>query len=284
MERSRLARTALEAARLATEVQRRHLGGLEVSEWAEKGVSDFVTRVDREAEERVVDHLVRSCPGHGIMAEESTELEDGASVRERFEEAEYLWVVDPLDGTTNYLHGYPAFAASVAVAHRGEVVAGAVVDGSTGTEWWGWTGGGAWRDGERIQVSAIDRLDRALVGTGFPFKVLDRLPVYLEQFSAVLSQTSGIRRAGSAALDLCHVADGRFDGFWELWLAPWDIAAGTLIIREAGGIVTSLDGAVDVRAGGAIVAGNPAIHERLLSVLATARGSGESENPVREAV
>jgi myo-inositol-1(or 4)-monophosphatase len=284
MERSRLARIALEAARLATEVQRRHLGGLEVTEWTEKGASDFVTRVDREAEERVVDHLARSCPGHEIMAEESTELGNAASVRARFEAADYLWVVDPLDGTTNYLHGYPAFAASVAVAHRGVVVAGAVVDGTRGTEWWGWAGGGAWRDGVRIQVSSMDRLDRALVGTGFPFKVLDRLPLYLKQFSAVLSRTSGIRRAGSAALDLCHVADGRFDGFWELWLAPWDIAAGTLIIREAGGIVTTLDGQVDVRAGGGIVAGNSWMHGRLLGVLAAAGESGENENPVREAV
>jgi myo-inositol-1(or 4)-monophosphatase len=284
MERSQLARIALEAARLAAEVQRRHLGRLDVSEWAEKGASDFVTRVDREAESRLVEHLERWCPGHEIMAEESTDLGDEASVRERFESAEYLWLVDPLDGTTNYLHGYPAYAASVAVAHGGEVVAGAVVDGSSGTEWWAWQGGGAWRDGSRVWVSGIDRLDRALVGTGFPFKVLDLLPSYLIQFAAVLSRTSGIRRAGSAALDLCHVADGRFDGFWELWLAPWDIAAGTLMIREAGGMVTSLGGTGDVRGGGAIVAGNPAIHGGLLGLLMAAGGSSRGENPAGEAV
>jgi myo-inositol-1(or 4)-monophosphatase len=284
MERSQLARTALEAARLAAEVQRRHVGRLEVSEWAEKGASDFVTWVDREAEARLIEYLSRTCPGHEVMAEESTELGDEAAVRERFDAAEYLWVVDPLDGTTNYLHGYPAYAASVAVAHRGEVVAGAVVDGSGGTEWWAWRGGGAWRDGSRVAVSGIDRLDRALVGTGFPFKVLDRLPAYLGQFAAVLSSTSGIRRAGSAALDLCHVADGRFDGFWELWLAPWDIAAGTLIIREAGGVVTALDGTGDVRAGGGIVAGNPTIHGGLLELLDSAGRTAGSENPSREAV
>jgi myo-inositol-1(or 4)-monophosphatase len=284
MERSQLARTALEAARLAAEVQRRHVGRLEVSEWAEKGASDFVTWVDREAEARLIEYLSRTCPGHEVMAEESTELGDEAAVRERFDGAEYLWVVDPLDGTTNYLHGYPAYAASVAVAHRGEVVAGAVIDGSAGTEWWAWRGGGAWRDGSRVGVSGIDRLDRALVGTGFPFKVLDRLPAYLGQFAAVLSSTSGIRRGGSAALDLCHVADGRFDGFWELWLAPWDIAAGTLIIREAGGLVTALDGTRDVRAGGGIVAGNPTIHGGLLGLLDSAGRAAGSENPSREAV
>jgi myo-inositol-1(or 4)-monophosphatase len=276
MEARELAGIALEAARRAVAVHREHAGRVELAEWAEKGASDYVTRVDHEAETRMVDHLRACCPDHDIMAEESTELGDAAGVRSRFEASEYLWILDPLDGTTNFLHGYPAYAASAAVAHRGEVVAGAVVDGVTGTAWWSWRGGGAWRDGERVRVSPIERLDRALIGTGFPFKVLDRLPAYLRQFDAILRSTSGIRRAGSAALDLCHVADGRFEGFWELWLAPWDIAAGTLVVREAGGVVTGLEGGEDVRAGGAIVAGNPAVHGclvALLAGLASAEGS-----------
>lgn len=284
MQPRELAEIALEAGRLGVEIHRRHLGQLTTSEWDQKGAADFVTRVDREAEARMIEHILQRCPGHDIMAEESTELGDAASIRGRFEGADHLWVLDPLDGTTNYLHSYPAYAASVAVVTGGAVVAGAVVHGVHGTEWCAWRGGGAWRDGRRIGVSEIDRLERSLIGTGFPFKVLDRLPSYVAQLDSVLRLTSGIRRAGSAALDLCHVADGRFDGFWELWLAPWDIAAGTLIIQEAGGIVTALDGDPDVRAGGAIVAGNPAIHGRLVAVLAEAGTITPSENPRSGAV
>lgn len=284
MERTQLARTALEAARLAAAVQRRHLGEVAESEWSEKGAADFVSRVDLEAEAVLVDHLRRSCPGHAIMAEESTGLGDRASILAELDGADHIWLVDPLDGTTNYLHGYPSYAASVAVAAGGELVAGAVVDGSRGTEWWAWKGGGAWRDGERIAVSRLERMDRSLIGTGFPFKHLDLLPEYLGQLDVVLRGTSGVRRAGSAALDLCHVADGRLDGFWELWLAPWDVGAGTLLVHEAGGVVTSLEGGPDVRAGGSIVAGNPVIHGRLLALLAARAGGGGTENPTQRGV
>lgn len=267
MDPEQLAGIALDAGRKAAEIHQRHAGRIGQEEWSEKGTADFVTPVDREAEERIIAHVRACCPGHEVMAEESADLGDPESVRARFDESEYLWVIDPLDGTTNFLHGYPAYAASVAVAHRGELVAGAVVDGVTGMGWWAWRGGGAWRDGERIGVSGIERLDHALIGTGFPFKVLEYLPEYLEQFEAVVRNTSGVRRGGAAALDLCHVADGRLDGFWELWLAPWDIAAGTLIIREAGGVVTTPKGGGDVRAAGALVAGNPTIHAELLPLL-----------------
>lgn len=268
MKPKQLCRIALDAARLATSVHRRHLGRLDVEDWGEKGTADFVTRVDHEAEQRIVGHLRECCPGHDIMAEESTELGDAASIRARFDDAEYLWITDPLDGTTNYLHGYPAFSASVAVAHQGQVVAGAVIDGSSGAEWTAWKGGGTRRDGNPVRVSGIDRLEHGLVGTGFPFKVLELLPSYLEQFDAVLRRSSGIRRAGSAALDLCHVATGWLDAFWELWLAPWDVAAGVLFVREAGGRVTTLEGDDDVRSGGPLVAGNPAVHAILLELLA----------------
>lgn len=269
MEPTQLCDLALDAARAATHVHRRHLGDLDVSEWAEKGTADFVTRVDREAEEQAIATILARCPDHEILAEESAQLGDPETVRARFDSAAHLWILDPLDGTTNYLHRYPAYAASVAVARGGEVVAGAVVDGSTGAEWTAWTGGGARLNGEPIRVSGIETLKHALIGTGFPFKALHLMPDYLRQFDAVIRRTSGIRRGGSAALDLCHVASGWLDGFWELWLAPWDIAAGTLIIREAGGVISSLEGDEDVRAAGAVLAGNPAVHAALKEVLAT---------------
>ncbi len=266
MEPKQLAEIALDAARKARDVHQTYLGRIAPSEWDEKGTSDYVTRVDREAESAIIDHIHECCPDHEVLAEESTRLGNPASVRDRFNAAEYLWVIDPLDGTTNFLHSYPAYAASVAVAHQGRLVAGAVVD-HNGTEWHAWDGGGAFRDGEPIQASRTDRLDRALIGTGFPFKVTELLPRYLRQFDTVLCHAAGIRRAGAAALDLCHLADGRFDGFWELWLAPWDIAAGVVIAREAGAIITTLDGSPDVRAAGAILGGNPTIHRKLASLL-----------------
>ena len=267
MDPEQLAEIALEAGRKARAVHQDHLGRVDPSEWDEKGTSDFVTRVDLEAEEAIIDWIREACPDHEVLAEESARLGDPASVRGRFDAAEYLWVIDPLDGTTNFLHQYPAFAASVAVAHRGRLVAGAVVDGYHGTEWQGWEDGGAYRDGAPIRTAGTERLDHALIGTGFPFKVTHLLPRYLRHFDAILRRTAGIRRAGAAALDLCHLADGRLDGFWELWLAPWDIAAGVVIAREAGAIVTTLDGDPDVRAAGAIVGGSPAIHAQLLALL-----------------
>lgn len=267
MEWNALADIALEAGRRARAIYRRHLGRVPPEDWGEKGTADFVSRVDLEAEAAIIAVIEERCPGHDILAEESAELGDPAAVRARFDETEYLWVIDPLDGTTNFLHGYPAYAASVAVSHRGRFVAGAVVDGTHGTEWHAWHGGGAWRDGEPIGVSRIHRLDRSLVGTGFPFKVTRILGEYLAQFDTILRHTSGIRRAGAAALDLCYLADGRFDGFWELWLAPWDLAAGTVIAREAGAVITSVDGDPDVRAGGTVVGGNPAVHAQLLALL-----------------
>lgn len=257
-----LSQTAAAAARAAIAVHREHLGKVDPREWSEKGVSDFVTFVDREAEEEIVAIIRSRHPDHTILAEEGTGADAGGEGS-----GEWTWVIDPLDGTTNYLHRYPAYAASVAVLHRGEPVAGSVISGATGEEWCAHRGGGATMNGETIEVSKVERLDHALIGTGFPFKALDRLPLYLRQFDAVLRHTSGIRRAGSAALDLCHLATGYFDGFWELVLAPWDIAAGTLIAREAGAIVSSLDGPLDILAGGAVLAGNPVIHGALGELL-----------------
>lgn len=270
MEPRELVEVALAAARAAVEVHRRHVGSVGTEAWAEKGHADFASHVDEEAEAAAVRVIRERCPGHDILAEEAA----GSAV-EALAAADWLWIVDPLDGTTNYLHRYPAYAASVAAARRGEVVAGAVVSGVTGEAWSACLGGGAYLDGRPIRVSEIGNPRHALIGTGFPFRQPELLPGYLRQFQAVLPNVSGIRRAGSAALDLCHVATGYLDAFWELVLAPWDIAAGALIVREAGGVITTIGGDPDVFADGSVLAGNPAMHRELARLLASA-GAGET--------
>ena len=180
---------------------------------------------------------------------------------------EWLWVIDPLDGTTNYLHGYPMYAASVAVLHRGRPVAGAVATSATREAWWAVRGGGAFHQGARIHVSEIEQMPQALIGTGFPFKAREHLPRYLGQLDRVLRHTAGVRRGGAAALDLCHLATGWLDGFWELVLAPWDFAAGALVVEEAGGRITALDGGDVFRGDGSVLAGNPAVHPALAELV-----------------
>jgi len=227
--------------------------------WGVKGTSDFVTEVDRTAERLIADTLLEAFPESTVLGEELTpESAPGAPL---------MWVVDPLDGTTNFLHGHPSHAVSVAAMVDGELTAGVVIDVPRDREFHATAGGGAWCGDRRLHVSRTIAPAHALVGTGFPFKTPDLLPSYLRQFTTILSRTSGIRRAGSAALDLADVAIGRFDAFWELWLAPWDIAAGTLLVRESGGVVTDLAGNHDVVRPGPVVAGNPSLHAWLLEVL-----------------
>ncbi|MHB1168770.1 MAG: inositol monophosphatase family protein [Longimicrobiales bacterium] len=257
---------ASEAAEAAAEVHRRHAGRVSEDSWSEKGVADFVTHVDREAEDAVIRVIRAHYPDHAILAEEGVTAADAAAAAE----AEHLWIIDPLDGTTNFLHGYPMYAVSIAFAERGRLEAGVVHGTATGERWYATAGGGAYHDDRRIFVSEIDKLSHALIGTGFPFKVLERMDEYTTQFRQVLTHTSGVRRAGSAALDLCHLASGWFDGFWELSLAPWDFAAGTLIAREAGAVVTGLDGELSITRHGAVVGGNPTIHRELMGLLQNA--------------
>lgn len=267
MNPRRILETALEAARAAVEVHRRDLGQVRVEDWSAKGVADFVTHVDRDAEQRIIERIRAEYPDHAVLAEEGTDVLAEESAATAPASHEWLWIIDPLDGTTNYLHAYPAYAVSIGVLHRGEPMAGVVISGATGEEWSAVRGGGAFRDGHRLHVSYVDRLDRALIGTGFPFRAPDLLPAYFAQLDAVLRRTAGVRRAGSAAIDLCHVATGYLDGFWELVLAPWDIAAGILIIREAGGVAGGLDGDPDLLHGGPVLAGNPVICAALGEVL-----------------
>ncbi len=262
---ARLLDVALDAAREAAAVHDAHTGAVDPAAWSEKADVDWVSHVDREAERRIVDRIRRDFPDHDFLAEEGTVAR--AALNGAGGPPDWLWIVDPLDGTTNYLHRYPFHAASVAVLQRGELVAGAVVAAATGEEWTAVKGGGACLNGEPIRVSAIDDMRRALIGTGFPFRVHDLIPGHLRQLDAVLRRTSGVRRGGAAAIDLCHVASGWLDGFWELVLSPWDVAAGVLMIREAGGVVTDVDGHADVLAGPSVLAGNPAIHAALGDVV-----------------
>ena len=234
------------------------------STWTEKGQHDFVTVVDRAAEGLIAETLTRDEPDSVIVGEELSPT--------RALKGQLVWIVDPLDGTTNFLHGYPQYSVSIAAQADGKLSAGVVHDICRNRTYTAARGAGAYEDGTRLGVSAVTDPRRALIGTGFPFKALHLLPQYLSQFAAVLGATSGIRRAGSAALDLADVAAGRLDAFWELHLAPWDVAAGTLLIREAGGVITRPDGAADVLSGaqnGAVVAGNAAMHRWLLDLLRT---------------
>jgi myo-inositol-1(or 4)-monophosphatase len=228
-------------------------------EWRVKSHADFVSDVDTSAERVIRETLQSLVPGSNVMGEELSP--DNAPV------TGVHFIVDPLDGTTNFLHGYPEYAVSIALALDGVLAAGVVQNAVTGECFTASIDRGAERNGARISVSANTDPARALIGTGFPFRSFAHVERYLRQFEAVSRATSGIRRAGSAALDLCDVACGRFDGFWELELSPWDFSAGAIIVREAGGIVTNIDGRDIPYAPSSIVAASAALHPWLLELL-----------------
>jgi len=225
--------------------------------WTVKDQRDFVTEVDRTSERLVTEVLTGRTPAGRVVGEELSP----ALVRDGL-----VWIVDPLDGTTNFLHGIPAWAVSIAAAVDGVLQAAVVLDVPRGERFDAVRSGGAHLDGHALRVSSIADPAFAVIGTGFPFKEVAQLGVYQRQFAAVAAATSGIRRPGAAAIDLAWVAAGRFDGFWELALAPWDLAAGALLVREAGGVVTDLEGGDDILRHTGIVAGNPAMHVWLRSV------------------
>ena len=235
MDDDALLETARRAASRAASVQSDARGKVDPSKWTVKGRSDFTTEVDLESERVIVQTLLEVFPDHRVLAEEGTENESDA------ERPPVLWIIDPLDGTTNWLHGYPEYAVSIAAYDAEGARAAVVLNSATGELFEATRGGGARRDGSDIRVSDMDDMDLALVGTGFPFKTLSVLPAYLETLARILRSTAGIRRAGAAALDLCSLACGRLDAFWEYWLMPWDVAAGALIVREAGGVFEELE-------------------------------------------
>ena len=251
---------AVQAAEAAADLIRAAASGLGSLVWVSKGTADFVTEVDQGAEARITEVISAAFPDAMILGEELTP--DSALAQSGL-----AFIADPLDGTTNFLHGFPHYATSIGVVSEGTLIAGVILNVARGDLFTATLGGGASLNGRPMHVSQLSDVSRALIGTGFPFKNPETLEDYSKQFVEVSRHTAGLRRAGSAALDLADVACGRFDGFWELALAPWDVAAGIILIREAGGIVTDFAGSPASPEHGAVVAGNPLIHPWLLHTL-----------------
>jgi len=252
---------AIKAARSAGSIINRAALDLEVLKVGSKGPNDYVSEVDRAAEDVIIRTLLEAYPGHGILAEESGR-EHGAK------HSEYVWIIDPLDGTTNFLHGFPVYAVSIALAFRGVVQQAVVYDPTRNDLFFASKGRGAFLNDRRLRVSKRLRIADALIGTGFPFRKGDNFKRYVKMFEEVMQSCSGLRRPGAAALDLCYVAAGYYDGFFETGLQPWDAAAGSLMITEAGGLIGNFTGDSDYLYQREIVAGNPKIFGQLVQILA----------------
>jgi len=253
---------ALRAARKAGELIARAADRPDLIRIDEKGRNDFVTETDRAAEKEIIYHLRKAYPDHRIVGEES-------GVLEGTDDNNYEWIVDPLDGTTNFIRGIPHYAVSIAFRHRGRLEHAVVYDPMREELFTATRGNGAVLDEHKIRVSGNKDLDRALIGTGFPYRQADmELDAYLAMLGKVVKNSSGVRRPGAAALDLCYVACGRLDAFFETGLQPWDLAAGTLIIREAGGIVSALNGGENHLETGHVLAGTPRIYRALAKLCA----------------
>lgn len=256
---SALLNIAVDAVEAAGRIIIRHHNFTDRVAVERKGPHDFVSSVDREAEKEIVARLHKAHPEHAILAEEAAA--DASS------DAEFEWLVDPLDGTTNFLFGIPHYAVSIALRQRDKLLLGVVYDPFKQELFTAETGRGAFLDGRRIRARTGQGLTDALLATGFPFRDGADLDHYLATLRALIPETAGVRRAGSAALDLAYVAAGRFDGFWEFGLKPWDMAAGIVLAREAGAIVKDLDGSEDPLASGNIIAAAPKVLEKMLGRL-----------------
>ncbi|MGD2074719.1 MAG: inositol-1-monophosphatase [Gammaproteobacteria bacterium] len=246
---------AVRAARNAGDIIVRHLNRLDQLSVSSKERNDFVSEADRQAEAEIIAVIRKAYPNHSVLAEES----GGHGGSEEFQ-----WIIDPLDGTTNFLHGFPQFAVSIGLKHKGRLDQGVVYDPLRQELFTASRGSGAYLDNRRIRVSRQTSLNGALLGTGFPYKNQQHLDAYLNMFRALIADTAGIRRPGSAALDLAYVAAGRLDGFWELGLRPWDMAAGVLLIHEAGGLVGDLAGGHSYLENGNVVAATPKLFPAML--------------------
>lgn len=253
--------TAIKAARRAAAVINRASFDLDRVKVTEKGHNDFVTEVDQAAEQAIIEILLHAYPDHAVLAEES-----GASAN-LHDEAENVWIIDPLDGTTNFIHGFPQYCVSIALQQRGQITQSVVYDPTRNDLFTATKGAGAYLNEKRIRVSKRDKVADALIGTGFPFRGNKGLDEYLEMFKIMSQNSAGLRRPGSAALDLAYVAAGRLDGFFEKGLKPWDIAAGSLLITESGGIVGTFAGESDYLYKGDVIAGCPKVFGQMITLL-----------------
>jgi myo-inositol-1(or 4)-monophosphatase len=252
---------AVSAARAAGSIINRASLDVEALRVSSKGTNDFVTEVDTAAEGAIIETLLKAYPNHGILAEESGR-NHGAK------DSEYVWIIDPLDGTTNFIHGLPIYCVSIALSYRGVVQQAVVYDPSRNDLFYATKGRGAFLNDRRLRVSKRTRMSDALIGTGFPFRRGDNAKRYVKMFEEVMVQCAGLRRPGAAALDLCYVAAGYYDAFFETGLAPWDVAAGSLIVTEAGGLIGNFTGEADYLHQREVVAGNPKIYAQLVQTLA----------------
>jgi myo-inositol-1(or 4)-monophosphatase len=254
---------AVKAAREAADIIQYGARNLDRLTIDNKGPGDYVSEIDRKAEAAIIDTLLAAFPNHGFIAEE------GGGATRGDPNSDYIWIIDPLDGTTNFLHGIPQYCVSIALAVKGQLTQAVIYDPSKNDLFTATRGAGAFMNDRRIRVSKLLKLRDALIGTGFPFRDGAAFDEYLVQIRNLMPKCAGLRRPGAAALDLAYVAAGRFDGFWEMKLNQWDMAAGALLIQEAGGLVTGIDGEDTYMQSGSIVAGTPKIFPELLKTLQT---------------
>ncbi|QPF74322.1 inositol monophosphatase [Roseateles sp. DAIF2] len=271
---------AIKAARAAGSIINRASLDLDILKINTKSPNDFVTEVDQAAENAIIETLLQAYPDHGILAEES-----GRSHGNKH--SDYVWIIDPLDGTTNFIHGFPVYCVSIALAFRGKIEQAVVYDPTRNDLFYATKGRGAFLNDKRLRVSKRTRMSDALIGTGFPFRRGDNFKRYVKMFEEVMQQCAGLRRPGAAALDLCYVAAGYYDAFFETGLNPWDVAAGSLIITEAGGLIGNFTGEADFLNQREVVAGSPKIYGQLVQILSpytrVIKAEDETAAPAAEA-
>jgi len=250
-------KTAIAAAKQAGEILLEHHGQIDLARVDTKNPSDFVTHVDKQSEQRIIEIIKSDFPDHKIYAEESAKEKGG----------KYRWIIDPLDGTTNYMHGFPVFSVSIALEFENEIIVGVVFDPIRDELYVAEKGHGSTCNGKAIRVSQVDQPNLALLVSGFPFRSKQFIELYQQSFNQLFLQVAGIRRLGSAALDFCHIAAGRSEGFWEIGLSPWDVAAGYLLVKEAGGEITDFSGGPNAIWDGNVIASNGHLHPLISQVV-----------------